>query len=701
LKAFYFKLLSVIIIFCLGIIVYSNSFFCSFHFDDSDYIVRNLFIRNIQNLFHYWIFYPCRFITFLSIAVNYHFNHLNVFGYHLFNLAVHLVCAILVWWLTLLTLSTPVMKGDKITKHADLMALFAGLVFVSHPVQTEAVTYVWQRTASMGAMFYLGSLCLYVKSRLFVSTGRHKVRPYYILSLMMAIMAMFTKENTVTLPLMIVLYEFCFFNTLNWTYFAPFLLTIFVIPVTILLTKAQQFQAIQRFVHESGGTSPWHYLLTQFRVIVTYIRLLFLPLNQNLDYDFSISKSIFAWSVLMSFSFLAGILYWAKQLFSRYRLVSFSIFWFFLTLSLESSVFPLKNVIFEHRLYLPLVGYSLFLVSGVYYLFSKNTIKTMVIILTLIAIFNSILTYQRNKVWKDEITLWSDVVAKSPHKARPINNRGLAYSNQGNFIQAMSDYNKAIEIDSKFTDAYINRGNIYFQSGKFDLALSEYNKVIEVDPNNPDAYYNRGNIYYQQGNSAKAIYNYNKAIGININYAQAYNNRGNLYAQEGKFTDALSDYIRAIEIVPSYAEAYTNRGTLYSQQGKFIEALSDYNKAIEINPNFAEAYYRIGNINKRQDNLTQALSDYTKAIEAKPNFADAYYNRANTYSQQGNFTQALSDYNKVLEIDSNFVEAYNNRAVVYYSLKKYDMARVDVHKAEELGVAVNPEFIRLLSQSPS
>jgi len=738
LKAFYFNLLSVIIIFCLGIIVYSNTFFCSFHFDDFDYIVRNLFIRNIQNLFHYWIFYPCRFITFFSIAVNYHFNHLNVFGYHLFNLAVHLASSILVWWLTLLTLSTPVMKGNKITKHADMIALFAGLVFVSHPLQTEAVTYIWQRTASMAAMFYLASLCCYVKSRLFICrggacllpyeyTGGHnrrglspashgdcpllQDRPYYIASLILAVVAMFTKENTVTLPLMILLYEFCFFNvvreetssspTFNWLYVAPFLLTIFVIPVTILLTKAQQFQAIQRFVHEPGGTSPWHYLLTQFRVIVTYIRLLFLPLNQNLDYDFSISKSIFAWPVLMSFSFLAGILYWAKQLFSRYRLVSFSICWFFLTLSLESSVFPLKNVIFEHRLYLPLVGYSMFLVSGVYYLFSKNTIKTMVIILTLIVSFNSILTYQRNKVWKDEITLWSDALGKSPHNARPINNRGLGYSNQGNFTQAMFDYNKAIEIDPKFTDAYINRGNIYFQAGKFNLALSEYNKVIEVDPNNPDAYYNRGNVYYQQGNFAQAIYNYNKAIEININYAQAYNNRANLYAQEGKFTYALSDYNRAIEIVASYAEAYTNRGVLYSQQGNFTQALSDYNKAIEINPNFAEAYYHRGNADKEQNNFTQALSDYTKAIEAKSNYADAYYNRANTYSQEGDFYQAIADYTKAIQIDPNLREVYNNRAVVYYSLKKYDMARVDVHKAEELGVAVNPEFIRLLSQSPS
>jgi len=644
LKAFYFKLLSVIIIFCLGIIVYSNSFFCSFHFDDSDYIVRNLFIRNIQNLFHYWVFYPCRFITFLSIAVNYHFNHLNVFGYHLFNLAVHLACAVLVWFLTLLTLSTPVMKGDKISKHADLIAFFAGLVFVSHPIQTEAVTYIWQRTASMAAMFYLASLCFYVKSRLLVSTDGHKVRSYYILSLMMAIMAMFTKENTVTLPLMIVFYEFCFFKVgedfvfsrMNWLYLSPFLLTIFVIPVTILLTKAQQFQAIQRFVHEPGGTSPWHYLLTQFRVIVTYIRLLFLPLNQNLDYDFSIAKSIFAWPVLMSFLFLAGILYWAKQLFLKYRLVSFSIFWFFLTLSLESSVFPLKNVIFEHRLYLPLIGYSMFLVSGVYYLFPKNTIKTMVIILTIIITLNSILTYQRNKVWRDEITLWSDAIAKSPHKARPINDLGFAYCQLGNYTQAVSDYNKAIELDPQLADAYVGRGLSYANQGKFVQAISDYNKAITLEPTFAEAYNNRGIFYLHQGDSIQAISDLTKAIYEDPLDVKAYYNRGCSYAKQGNSIQAVSDYSRAIEIDSSYADAYYNRGLSLAQQKFFAQALFDFNKTIEINPNYG----------------------------------DAYNNRGIIYAMQGNFAQAISDFNKAIKINPKDKEAYNNRSKAYYLFKK-------------------------------
>ena len=368
------KLFSIIMISCLGIIVYANTFNCSFHFDDNNFIVDNPAIKNIRDFLNNWEVYPCRFIIFLSIVVNYHFNNLNVFGYHVFNLGIHLVTAILVWWLTLLTFFTPAMKGNKITQHANLIALFAGLVFVSHPMQTEAVTYIWQRATSIAALFYLASLCLYIKSRLLCHSqpeGRRILRHlYYFGSLILAIMAMFTKENTITLPLMIVLYEFCFFNTtirLNWKRFVPFLLTIFIIPLTMLLQKSVSIQVVPITFVGSYPPSPLNYLLTQFTVIVTYIRLGFLPLAQNIDYDHPVFKSIFELPVLAGFLFLAGIIYWAKYLFKEYRLISFSIFWFFLTLLPDSSLFPLRDVIIEHRLYLPLVGYSLFLVSGLYY----------------------------------------------------------------------------------------------------------------------------------------------------------------------------------------------------------------------------------------------------------------------------------------------------------------------------------------------
>ena len=170
LKPSNFKLFSVILILSLGVIVYSNGYHCSFHFDDNIFIINNFVIKDIRDFHAIWASYPCRFVTFLSLAFNYHFNGTDVFAYHLFNLLVHLISAILVWWLALLTLSTPAMKDtfngkavNKITQDADLIALFAGLVFVSHPVQTEAVTYICRGTLRWQRCFYLASLCLNAK----------------------------------------------------------------------------------------------------------------------------------------------------------------------------------------------------------------------------------------------------------------------------------------------------------------------------------------------------------------------------------------------------------------------------------------------------------------------------------------------------------------------------------------------------------
>jgi len=667
LKPFYFKLLSLTLIFCLGILVYSNTFHCSFHFDDSLYIIDNFFIRDMRHLQNIWAFYPCRFVAFLSIAFNYHFNQLDVFGYHLFNIAIHLGSAFFIWWFVLMTFSTPAMKEENIARHANIIALLAGLVFVSHPAQIEAVTYICQRAASMAAMFYLISLCLYVKSRL-PCQPPGLARFYYFCSLIMAIVAMFTKETAITLPLMVLLYEFSFFETkknLNWRRIIPFLLTILIIPLTMLLTKSKFFHDIQVIAQGPGGISPVHYLLTQFRVTVTYIRLVFFPLNQNFDYDYPVFKSIFELPVLISFLFLIIIFFWTKNLFSKYRLVSFSIFWFFLTLLPESSFLPEKDVIFEHRLYLPLVGFSMFLVSALYYLLGKNNINMMVFALLMIIAFNSVLTYQRNKFWKDDLTLWGDAVQKSPHKARPYNGLGVAYINQGNFVQALTNFNKAISINPSYANAYNGRGDIYSKQGDWAQALSNYNKAIAINPGYEDAYYNRGIFYERQGN----------------------------------FTQALSDYNKAIEINPDYAEAYYNRGNTYKGQNNFTQSLNNYNKAIEKNPNYEKAYINRGNLYSRQGSFTQAEFDYSKAIAINPEDAQAYINRGTFYAQQGSFIQALSDYNKAIKLNPKFQEAYYNRAVIYYQLREFNKAWTDVHKAEDLGYFADPGFIGSLKKA--
>ncbi|MCX5704645.1 MAG: tetratricopeptide repeat protein [Candidatus Omnitrophica bacterium] len=664
----------------------------------------NLAIRNIQNLKAIWNFWPTRFITYLSIALNYHFYQLKVLGYHLFNLTVHIGSTILVYWLILLTFSTPKINGEKITRYSRLIALFVSLVFLTHPIQTQAVTYIIQRTTSLAALFYLVSLSLYVKSRLLEQKGQGSLasRLFYCGSLIALVLDMFSKEMTITLPFMILLYEICFLKTkerLNWKSLLPFFLALLIIPLTMYLTKSVDLIGMRRILGESPNISSWHYLLTQLRIIVTYLRLLFIPINQNFLYDYPIAKSLLELPILASFILLGSILAIAARLFAKYSLISFGIFWFFLTLLPESSVIPIRSVIFEHRLYLPMVGFSLFLVSLIYYLFENKSLKSMVIALLIIISCYAVLTYKRNLIWKDELILWNDVVYKSPKAPASYSNRGVAYAHKGNFTQAISDFTKAVEINPKYSNVYYNRGLVYHQQSNLPQAISDYTKAIEINPNYAEAYCNRGLAYDNQGNFTQAISDYNKVIEINPNLRFVYFNRGGTYANQGNLPQAILDYTKAIEINPYEAVVYNDRGVVCGKQGNFTQAISDFTKAIEVNPNFAGAYNNLGHAYYKQSNFIKAISDYNKAIELNPNDAEFYSNRGVAYKAQGNLAQAISDYNKAIEINPNLADVYNNRGLAYYDAKEFDKAWTDVHKAESLGFTIYPESLANLKKA--
>ena len=590
-----YNILAIFVICMLGAIIYSNTFHSPFCFDDISSITKNFAIRNLYNSKNIWNFWPTRFITYLSIAINYHFGCLNVIGYHIFNLIIHLFSAILLFWFTLLTLSTPLMKDEKISSHSGLVAFFAGLIFVSHPIQTQGVTYIVQRAASITTLFYLGAITLYAKSRLvqYEKTGSKKWVFYYAASLILSIAAMFTKETAITLPLMILLYEIVFLKKerrINWRYLSPFLITILIIPMTMLITKSVNFEDMHRMAEGAPNVSHKNYILTQFRALVTYIRLLFLPIKQNLDYDYPISRSLTEPSTLSSLLFLTMILAIAVKLLRKYRLISFGIFWFFLTLLPESGLVPIKDVIFEHRLYLAMTGFSIFFVSLLYNIFARHSLTKLTILIIVIITSYSALTYRRNLVWKDEVSIWNDVIRKSPHKARPYYNRGVAYANKHYPDKAILDFNKALEINPYYVSAYYNRGNIYSDRGNNDLAIPDYDRAIMLNPADAKAYYNRGSVYFDKGRYDDAMLDFSKALSIEPTHAKAYNNRGIAYAIQGNYDQAIADLDKALDIDPRYAEAYNNRATAYCYKGNFDKSWKDIHKAMslgfKVNPKF-------------------------------------------------------------------------------------------------------------------
>jgi len=278
----------------LGIIIYSNTFHAPFVFDDEPSITDNTVIRELGNFFlndSGYRYNPRRFIGYLSFAVNYHLNGLDVTGYHLFNIAVHLINALLVFSLVRLSFRTPVLKDSSLFTSADVIAFLSAVLFVAHPVQTQAVTYIVQRVTSLAVLFSLSALVFYARWRLALESGRSSARslPLYILSIVSIILAMKTKEISFTLPVLIVLFDIFFFRKLRPGYLVPVLLTMIIIPLDMLHVAkplGEIISDVSTVTRVKSALSRWDYLFTQFAVIVTYLRLLIFPVNQNLDYDY-------------------------------------------------------------------------------------------------------------------------------------------------------------------------------------------------------------------------------------------------------------------------------------------------------------------------------------------------------------------------------------------------------------------------------
>jgi tetratricopeptide (TPR) repeat protein len=621
------------IIILLGALIYSNSFSCSFHFDDFRHIVYNNAIRDLWDVTAWWNYNPGRVVSIFSFVLNYHFFKLDVGYWHLANLGIHLLNALLVRWFTLLILSSPAMHGRPIVKHKQAIALATALMFVSHPLATQSVTYIVQRMTSLAALFYLLSLALYMKGRL---TGKGKLPGILLFagSAVSAILAMLSKENAFTVPFAVILVELFFFRDqkfpVNFRSYRVIALLGACLAMAAIVVMKFRFSIFDPIPPVSGRMvtiTPLNYLFTQFSVIVKYIQLLILPVNQHLEYDFPVSAGFLQPATLFSFLLLLSLVILAVYLFKKERLISFGIFWFFLTLSVESGVIPIQDVIVEHRTYLPSVGFFLILGTVIYSLLWKRNRFLAMMVWALLILTWSGMTFHRNPVWKDDLTLLNDNIEKAPEFARPYSNRGVIYWKQKAYDSAIADFSRAVAINPGYRDAYYNRGVVFEETGQFARAVDDYSQVIAIDRDEAIAYYNRGVVYFRLGENQKAIGDYSRAIEINSKYADAWNNRGVVYVNLKEYDRALADFTMAIAIRPDYTDAFSNRGATYSHLSEYDKAIVDYTRAIAINPQYKEAYVNraiaCGNLGQ----WDKAVADYTRALAIDPYYAQASSNR--------------------------------------------------------------------------
>ena len=330
-------------------------------------------------------------------------------------------------------------------------------------------------------------------------------------------------------------------------------------------------------------------MLTEFRVVIFYISLLLWPQPSrlNLDHDFAISFSLTdPVTTLFSIAAITALIAVAIMIARREPLLSFSILWFFGNLVIESSVIGLE-LVFEHRNYLP----SMFAIAASVALVFRYLKRSWLpaVSLCVVGILFTAWTFERNRVWADEITLYQDSAEKSPQKARPHNNLGAALSRRGRLPEAIEQFRAAIKIKPDYADAHYNLGYALARQGNLEEGIYHFAEALRLQPNNVKAHNNMGVALALQGQYPQAIDHFEAALKINPKDADVHNNFGYTLKKQGKLDAALQHFSAALKIDPEHTDALNNFGHVLMGRGQHEAAARYFSRALEINPGYQEA----------------------------------------------------------------------------------------------------------------
>jgi len=609
-----------------GFVIYSNTIHAVFNFDDMSSILTQPRITSLSTFtdLGYWLNINNRPFAELTFALNYRFGQLDSHGYHIVNIIIHIFNGWLVLLLVLKLLSFSNFIDGRLTGHKRVIALFIALIFLVHPIQTEAVSYVVQRMRSLSVLFYISGIYLYILGRLAYLQKHQPVKSILLLvaAFSSGMIGVLTKQSAITFPAAFILVELFFIRDANGKLCRRYL----IIFSSVVVLTALAIITLGYLPAETVTISRKDYLLTQFRVIVKYIQLSFLPVHQNLDYDFSISTSLWNFSVLGSLAIILALLVVSGLLYRKKRMISFGIILFFLTMAVTSSIIPIRDVIFEHRLYLPILGYSIVVVYTLAFWLIEKHRRLLWVILTVITLAYAGATYLRNNVWKSEYALWHDVVKKSPAKPRPWSNLGFVMLDMDSLDHAIDYFEQSIKIYPDYPIALNNLGHAWTRKGEPEKALPYFIRAVEKLPTYVNALNNLGSTLIDLDRPTEAIPYLQRAINADPGYSRTYFLMSIVYIN-------IKDYVTAIEYLKKYLkdnpkdmDALNNLGKCYFALGKYQEAIKIYLQALRIKADNFIVLNNLGNAYNKTGYPMKAMDCYEQALKINPNYKPARYN---------------------------------------------------------------------------
>jgi len=610
-----------------AVLAYGNSLRAPFVFDDGPAILDN---ASISKLWPVWssLSPPTgttlsgRPIANLTFAVNHALSASDPLSYHALNLAIHILAGLALFGVVRRTLMLPSLN-ERFGRDALPLAFAVALLWVLHPLNTEAVTYIVQRVESLMGLFYMLTIYCFVRS---VESQRSIC--WQICTVAACLLGMATKEVMATAPLMALLFDRTFVagNFRDaWRRRGGLYLCLAATWVPLGLLVAGTHWSRHGSAGFTGSVAPVSYWLTQFEAISRYLWLSLWPRRLVFDYGPYLIGSpgeafwyASAVAVLLALT-IVGL--WRRPA------LGFLGAWFLAILAPTSIVPVATQTIAEHRMYLPVAAVITIVVLAIYLVAGSGRLSWVAY--ASLALGLGIATARRNGVYGSELTLWGDTVAKRPDNARAHCSLGFALASiPGKLPEAISEYETAIRIHPNYSEAYNDLGiALEGVPGRSNDAIQSFEEAVRIRPDFAEANNNLGMVLAQAGRVPEAIQHYQEALRTRPDYPEAACNLGSILCGIGRVPDGIQLLETAIRMKPDYARAIFFLGNAFAQSGRIPEAIERYKEALRIRPDFAEASNNLGMILCRTGRTDEGMAYIEAAIRTQPDFGQAHFSR--------------------------------------------------------------------------
>jgi len=554
LKAFDSDFTKVVLVILAGIAAYAHTLDIPFYLDDIASIVDNPAIVDLSNIRAIWDFSPLRFIGYYSFALNFAVHGSDVLGYHIVNISIHLLTSVVIYLIVSRFLQ--LQNVGKVPNQSELaiakyVPFVVALFFVLHPLNTQAVSYVVQRLASMSALFYLCTLYFYLSARMSSRLSNQLV--LYALTILLMIFACLTKQNAFTLPLAIILIEACFFAKTGseakrlLIYISSLFLLALGLLTAILWIGVVDVGDIDRSLRETDTITRKDYLTAQILVVWKYIGLFFWPHPLNLDYDNNAIATTFSAATFLGLLGHISLIGFSILRLRKLPLVAFGVLFYYLTLSVESSVIPIRDLMFEHRTYLPNFG---LLLAVIYLLFSLKVFSCrfrMIVILSVTIILGT-LSWQRNDLWRHPVAFYDAAIKNSPGQSRNWVALSQVYFKYNEDEKALSLLRKELRQNQIENDGVIDEP-LY--------VLAFWSQLL------------RANGLNEKANRVERTYGINKD---NKTRQRMLLERGNNELLKSRYMEAAKFYQKILVLNPNHENAQINLGVVAMMERRLDEA---------------------------------------------------------------------------------------------------------------------------------